>query len=54
MIASIDGTTAGANSKSFGVTLKLRDGDTQLLGTNLPDRENADTVAAKMMADLAK
>jgi hypothetical protein len=51
-IESIDGTTAGPNSKSFGVTLKLRDGDTQLLGSNLPDRESADTVAAKMMADL--
>ena len=53
-IAAIDGTSAGANSKSFGVTLKLRDGDTRLLGANLPDRESADSVAAKMMADLGR
>jgi hypothetical protein len=53
-IASIDGTTAGANSKSFGVTMQLRDGDTRLLGSNLPDRESADTIAAKMMADLGR
>jgi hypothetical protein len=53
-VASIEGVTAGANSKSFGVTLKLNDGKTRLLGTNLPDRESADTVAAKMMADLGR
>lgn len=53
-IDSIESTTAGADSKSFGVTLKLSDGGTRLLGTNLPDRESADTVAAKMMADLGR
>lgn len=54
MIASIDGTTAGTDSKSFGVTLKLTDGGARILGANLPDRESADTVAAKMMADLGR
>ncbi|MEO8033231.1 MAG: hypothetical protein ABI837_02285 [Acidobacteriota bacterium] len=53
-IASIDGTTAGANSKSFGVTLKLHDGATRLLGAYLSDRESAEAVAAKMMADLGR
>ena len=53
-IASIDSTTACPNSKSFGVTLKLHDGNTQLLGSNLPERESAVTVAAKMMADLGR
>ncbi len=51
-IASIDGTTPAANSKSFGVTIKLRDGDTRLIASNLPSRESADSVAAKMMKDL--
>lgn len=51
-IASIDGVTAGQNSSSFGVTLKFSDGSTSLLGGYLPDRESADVVAAKMMADL--
>lgn len=53
-IASIDGTPAGQNSTSFGVTLKLTDGSTRLLGAYLPDRESADVVAAKMMADLGR
>ncbi|HSP15915.1 MAG TPA: hypothetical protein VLV78_14310 [Thermoanaerobaculia bacterium] len=53
-IKSIDGTTAGVNSLSFGVTLELQDGSKKLLGTNLPSRESADTVAAKMMADLGR
>jgi hypothetical protein len=53
-ILSIDGTTAGQNSKSFGVTLKFSDGSTRLLSSYLPDRESADTVAAKMMADLGR
>jgi len=35
-------------------TLKLTDGNTRLLSTYLPDRESADTVAAKMMADLGQ
>jgi hypothetical protein len=53
-IQSIDGTAAGANSGSFGVTLKLNDGSKQLLATNLASRESADTVAAKMMTDLGR
>jgi hypothetical protein len=51
-IASIDGTTPGQSSKTFGVTLKLHDGTTTILSTALPDRESADIVAAKMMASL--
>ncbi len=53
-IESIDGTSAGQNSKAFGITLKLRDGGTRLLGGYLTDRDCADTVAAKMMADLGR
>jgi hypothetical protein len=53
-IQSIDGTAPSPNSKTFGVTLKLRDGSTHLLTAYLPDREVADTVAAKMMADLKR
>jgi hypothetical protein len=53
-VASIDGTTAGQNGTSFGVTLKLKDGSTQVLGAYLPDRESADVVAAKMMAGLGR
>jgi hypothetical protein len=53
-VASIDGTTAGAESKAFGVTLKLSDGMTKLLASNLRDRESADAVAARMMANLRK
>jgi hypothetical protein len=53
-IASIDGMTASENSTSFGITLKFSDGTTRLLGGYLPDRESADVVAAKMMADLGR
>jgi hypothetical protein len=53
-IASIDGAMAGENSTSFEVTLKFRDGSTRVLAEYLPDRESADIVAAKMMADLRR
>jgi hypothetical protein len=53
-IASIDGATAGENSTSFGVTVKFSDGSTRVLAGYLPDRESADIVAAKMMADLRR
>ena len=36
------------------ITLKFSDGSTRLLSSYLPDRESADTVAAKMMADLGR
>lgn len=53
-IASIDGETAGQDSKSFGITMRLRDGGSRNLGSYLPDRESADAVAAKMMAGLGR
>jgi hypothetical protein len=53
-IASIDGVAALQNGTSFGVTLKFSDGSTRLLGGYLPDRESADAIAAKMMADLGR
>ena len=53
-ITSIDGMTTSETSASFGVTLKLSDGSTQSLAAYLPDRESANVVAAKMMADLGR
>jgi hypothetical protein len=53
-IESIDGITAGQSGSSFGITMKLRDGNTNALAGYLPDRESADAVAAKMMADLGR
>jgi hypothetical protein len=53
-IESIDGTAAGQNSASFGVTLKMRDGTTQRVGAFMRDRSSADTIAAKMMIDLGR
>ncbi len=53
-IVSIDGATASQNSTSSGVMLKLKDGSTRQLGSYFPDRESADSVAAKMMADLGR
>ena len=53
-IASIDGTAPAQNSKTFGVTLKLTDGRTRTLSSQLPDRASADIVAAKMLADLRR
>ena len=52
-IVSIEGTSASA-SGPFGVTLKLRDGGTKVIGSNLPDRGSADAVAARMMAGLGR
>ncbi len=54
-IASIDGATPGGNNaSSFAVKLKLSNGRTRILGGYLPDRESADIVAARMMADLRR
>lgn len=53
-IASIDGTAPAQNSKTFGLTMKLTDGRTRTLSSQLPDRDSADTVAAKMLADLRR
>ena len=53
-VVSIDGVSIGANSKYYGITLKLNDARDVSLGSNIPDRESADAVAAKMMADLGR
>ena len=53
-IDSVEGTTAGAEGKAFGVTLKLRDGNKKILATSLRDRESADAVAARMMTALGR
>ena len=53
-IASIDGTTPAPNSKAFALTMTLSDGSKQTLTGYLTDRESADIVAAKMMADLGR
>jgi hypothetical protein len=46
--------SVGQNSTAFGITLKFSDGTSRLLGGFLPNRESADVVAAKMMADLGR
>jgi hypothetical protein len=54
-IASIDATAISAqNGSSYGIMLKLRDDKTERLGAYIQDRESADIVAAKMMADLGR
>lgn len=53
-IVSIDATSVAAGTDASNLTLKLRDGRTQAFGSNLPDRESAEAVAAKMMADLGR
>lgn len=54
-IASIDAMAISAqNGSSFGVMLKLRDNTTQRVGAYIQDRESADIIAAKMMADLGR
>jgi hypothetical protein len=53
-IESIDGSTAGLESKVFGIEMKLSDGKIRGLASNLIDRESADAVAARMMADLKR
>jgi hypothetical protein len=53
-IESIDGTAASPNSKTYGITLKRNDERPVILASSLPDRESADAVAAKMMADLGR
>ena len=53
-IASIDGVTAGTSNNAFGVKIKLGDGKTRNLCSSLPSREAAETVAARMMADIGR
>ena len=53
-IDSIDGSTAGPESKVFGVTLKRREDRDRILVSSLRDRESADAVAARMMSNLGR
>jgi hypothetical protein len=53
-IESIDGASKDDKGASNRVLLKFWDGRTTLIAGGLPDRERADSIAAKMMGSLGR